>query len=123
MMNSHAANASWRCTLLTPTRTIWSPGGEPADAVDHAHRVKLPARARIAHDRGNARLGHAGIVLELQGLRAGASAHSRTSPVNSTQAPVLRGSPRSRAYSSSMPKSASRTSTSGCVASPPVNRR
>ena len=63
-MNSHAANASPRCALVTATSTIWSAGFERTHPMDDERIGDVPARLRVVDDRRERLFGHARIVLE-----------------------------------------------------------
>ena len=66
MMNSHAANASPRCALVTRNQHDLVGGRERADAMNHERVDDVPARFRLVDDGRERLLGHAGVMLERQ---------------------------------------------------------
>ena len=63
-MNSHAANASPRCALVTADEHDLVGGLQRADAMDDERVDDVPARLRLVDDRRERLLGHARVVLE-----------------------------------------------------------
>ena len=99
MMNSHAAKASPRCALVTPTSTIWSAGASgPTRWIDQRFD-DVPARLRLVDDRRERLFRHPGIVLERQRGTVPPSLTSRTVPMNAATAPTFGSPPRSAASS------------------------